>query len=120
MLTVHILNRKARTIFSEDHVHKLEQWIDEMDDDLPPLTAFILPVRKFISGSVICFQVPAYTRICLFWHSQVERVARHFMWHGQYAGELREGEDYRSLSFLTLKDSILQGSSSLQVRSGGP
>lgn len=45
LLTVHVWNRKARTAFSEDHVKKLEQWIDEMDDDLPPLTAFILPVR---------------------------------------------------------------------------
>ena len=49
------LNRKARTEFSEDHVKKLEKWIDEMDDDLPPLTAFILPVSVSVSqGPLYC------------------------------------------------------------------
>ena len=33
-----------RTTFSESHVHKLEQWIDEMDNRLPELKNFILPV----------------------------------------------------------------------------
>uniref|UniRef100_A0A1X7USM3 Cobalamin adenosyltransferase-like domain-containing protein n=1 Tax=Amphimedon queenslandica TaxID=400682 RepID=A0A1X7USM3_AMPQE len=31
------------TEFSMSHVTKLEKWIDELDDQLPPLTNFILP-----------------------------------------------------------------------------
>ncbi|XP_019853979.1 PREDICTED: cob(I)yrinic acid a,c-diamide adenosyltransferase, mitochondrial-like [Amphimedon queenslandica] len=33
----------AHTEFSMSHVTKLEKWIDELDDQLPPLTNFILP-----------------------------------------------------------------------------
>lgn len=35
----------AHTEFSMSHVTKLEKWIDELDDQLPPLTNFILPVN---------------------------------------------------------------------------
>ena len=35
----------ALTEFNVSHVTKLEKWIDELDDKLPPLTNFILPVR---------------------------------------------------------------------------
>lgn len=36
----------AGTVFDADgsFTRQLEQWIDEMDAELPPLTAFILPV----------------------------------------------------------------------------
>lgn len=39
--------RLARTEFDSDgqHVQDLENWIDTMDQELPPLTSFILPVR---------------------------------------------------------------------------
>lgn len=39
--------RLARTEFDADgqHVEDLETWIDAMDQELPPLTSFILPVR---------------------------------------------------------------------------
>jgi cob(I)alamin adenosyltransferase len=38
--------RLARTEFDSDgqHVQDLETWIDAMDQELPPLTSFILPV----------------------------------------------------------------------------
>jgi len=36
----------GRTEFSSSHVDKLEEWINEMDEELPPLTAFILPVSQ--------------------------------------------------------------------------
>lgn len=32
-----------RTKFDSDAVKKVESWIDEMDEELPPLTSFILP-----------------------------------------------------------------------------
>lgn len=35
---------KKRTEFSENHVVALEKWIDEMEETLPPLKNFILPV----------------------------------------------------------------------------
>jgi cob(I)alamin adenosyltransferase len=37
-----------RTKFDEIHVTNLEKWIDEMDAELPPLTHFILPVRRLL------------------------------------------------------------------------
>ena len=38
----------ARTAFADEHVTQLEQWIDRLDDQLPPLTKFILPVRAAV------------------------------------------------------------------------
>lgn len=35
----------SRVGFSGDHALQLERWIDAMDDELPPLKNFILPVR---------------------------------------------------------------------------
>ena len=37
----------ARTAFDERHVEKLEKWIDTLDEALPPLTTFILPVSGY-------------------------------------------------------------------------
>jgi cob(I)alamin adenosyltransferase len=34
-----------RVAFSPDHTRSLEEWIDAMDEQLPPLKNFILPVR---------------------------------------------------------------------------
>ena len=36
----------AQTEFSAKHVDKLEQLIDKMEDELPPLKNFILPVSS--------------------------------------------------------------------------
>ncbi|XP_065899001.1 corrinoid adenosyltransferase MMAB-like isoform X3 [Dysidea avara] len=38
--------KRAQTTFNEAHVDNLEKWIDEMSENLPPLTNFILPVEK--------------------------------------------------------------------------
>jgi len=35
--------KKARTQFEEEHITKLEEWIDTWDEQLAPLTNFILP-----------------------------------------------------------------------------
>lgn len=44
----------ARTAFDISHVSKLEEWIDELDEDLPKLTQFILPVKDtFIAPSLL-------------------------------------------------------------------
>ncbi|KAF9195869.1 hypothetical protein BGZ50_003130 [Haplosporangium sp. Z 11] len=42
--------RLARTEFDSDgqHVQDLENWIDAMDQELPPLTCFILPVSNLV------------------------------------------------------------------------
>lgn len=34
----------ARIAFEESHVALVESWIDEMEESLPPLKNFILPV----------------------------------------------------------------------------
>ena len=38
-------SQTSRVRFDDVHVQTLEQWIDQMDDQLPPLRNFILPVR---------------------------------------------------------------------------
>lgn len=59
--------RLARTEFDSDgqHVQDLEQWIDTMDQELPPLTSFILPVSQpwYLLHGV------AYKGITLIWKS---------------------------------------------------
>ena len=37
----------ARVAFSAEHASHLEQWIDKLDYELPPLKNFILPVSRF-------------------------------------------------------------------------
>lgn len=58
--------RLARTEFDSDgqHVQDLELWIDTMDQELPPLTSFILPVSHTL----------VFTRWC--------RVQRHYTYLG--------------------------------------
>lgn len=48
--------RLARTEFDADgqHVEDLETWIDSMDQELPPLTSFILPVRYYLPYHAFC------------------------------------------------------------------
>lgn len=36
-------SKLAQTAFNEKHVENLEKWIDELNENLPPLTNFILP-----------------------------------------------------------------------------
>lgn len=36
----------AYTKFPNAHTMQLEKWIDQLDSGLPPLTTFILPVRR--------------------------------------------------------------------------
>ena len=44
-----------RTGFDAGHVHDLEQWIDAMTAELPPLTNFILPVSSlFFILTLLC------------------------------------------------------------------
>lgn len=43
-----------RVHFADEHVEKLEAWIDVMEDQLPALRNFILPVRMLIVLCVLC------------------------------------------------------------------
>ena len=38
-----------QTTFTEKHVESLEKWIDELSENLPTLSNFILPVSCFVS-----------------------------------------------------------------------
>lgn len=42
----------ARVAFPGEITRSLEQWIDEMDSELPPLRNFILPVSRSVSSSL--------------------------------------------------------------------
>lgn len=77
----------ARTAFDISHVAKLEEWIDELDEDLPKLTQFILPViDTFTAPSlllIICVccslaekQVLVYISHDLFVDVQKEEFSR--------------------------------------------
>ena len=50
----------AKTIFSESHVQKLEQWIDQMDNQLPELKNFILPVSCTMNDQLVKKLQPTY------------------------------------------------------------
>lgn len=45
-------HKMSRVNFDEAHVSQLEAWIDAMDEELPALRNFILPVR-----TAMCLQV---------------------------------------------------------------
>ena len=45
-------SKLRRTTFSGDHVLLVEEWIDQMDAQLPPLTQFILPSGGLASSSL--------------------------------------------------------------------
>jgi len=42
--------QKKRTEFCEHHVHTLEEWIDGMETELPPIRNFILPGGNLVSS----------------------------------------------------------------------
>lgn len=46
--------RKERTLFPETHTVALEQWIDKLDAQLPPLTTFILPSGGQAGAALHC------------------------------------------------------------------
>lgn len=46
--------RKARTGFEAESVATLERWIDEMDEELPPLANFILPSGGQAGATLHC------------------------------------------------------------------
>ena len=43
----------ARTTFSSHHVERLEAWIDKLDEELPELKNFILPVSSSICSLLL-------------------------------------------------------------------
>ena len=53
-----LMNVTAQTTFNEAHVDNLEKWIDEMSENLPPLTNFILPVC-YIVYLLLCVMISA-------------------------------------------------------------
>ena len=46
--------RLARTPFAAEHTEQLEEWLDAMDEELPPLTNFILPSGGLAAATLHC------------------------------------------------------------------
>uniref|UniRef100_A0A6B2LKN9 Corrinoid adenosyltransferase MMAB n=1 Tax=Arcella intermedia TaxID=1963864 RepID=A0A6B2LKN9_9EUKA len=58
--------RLARTTFNEQHVQRLEAWIDDLDKDLPPLRNFILPGGGLLGSQLhVCRSVCRRAETCV-------------------------------------------------------
>ena len=58
-----------RVAFDPSHTPKLEAWIDEMNEELPPLTQFILPsgaCRRFVCLAVLSTSGSATWPACVY------------------------------------------------------
>ena len=80
----------AKTTFSESHVQKLEQWIDKMDNQLPELKNFILPVsfcECMLTVTTMCYQA----HLNYFISSLEAEVVQRFTLQEQFVGELKGG-----------------------------
>lgn len=62
---------RFQRVIAVDHVARLEAWIDDMDADLPALTAFVLPV-----GSPAATQAHLARTVCRRAERAVVRLAR--------------------------------------------
>lgn len=78
------------TSFNGGHVEKLEQWIDKMEEDLPPLKNFILPVRSGIVLPFIWISPLPFLPLLLT-RSQVARAVLRCMLQEPFAGGRKEG-----------------------------